>query len=150
MSKSLKMESVRSLRWTEENAVHVPEIDAEHQAMFRLAADLRGALMDGAKQSQVELLARRLSTEVTGHLAHEERLLRASRYPALEWHERQHQSGRARVAALQRAIAAGDLEAVFDALESLAGWLRDHTSVADRMAGAYLRNQRRSRASTVA
>ena len=118
--------------------------------MFRLAADLRGALMDGAKQSQVEVLAQRVSTEIAGHLAHEERLLRASRYPALDWHERQHQTGRARLAALQRAIVAGDVEPIFDALESLAGWLRDHTSVADRMAGAYLRNHWRSRVSTVA
>lgn len=137
---------MRSLLWTQESSVHVPEIDAEHQAIFRLAADLRSALMNGAKQSQVELLARRVSTEVAGHLAHEERLLRASRYPALDWHERQHQTGRARLAALERGIAQGDLEAVIDALELLAGWLRDHTSVADRMAGAYLRNHRRTRA----
>lgn len=133
----------------EENSVHVPEIDAEHQSIYRLAGDLRGALLNGAKQGQVELLARRVSTEVAAHLTHEERLLRTSRYPALEWHERQHQTGRARLARLERAVARGNLDGVFDALESLAGWLRDHTSVADRMAGAYLRNHWRSR-STVA
>lgn len=141
---------MRSLQWTEEHSVHVPEIDAEHQSIFRLASDLRGALMNGARRSQIELLARRVSTEVTGHLAHEERLLRAGRYPALEWHERQHQTGRARLAALERELGAGDLEAVFDALEHLAAWLRDHTSVADRMAGAYLRNYWRARTGSVA
>jgi hypothetical protein len=34
---------------------------------------------------------------------------------------------------------------MFHSLEALAGWMRDHTSVADRMAGSYLRNYWRAR-----
>lgn len=135
---------MRSLRWTEQNSVHVPEIDAEHQEMFRLAAELRHALLDGGDPRRVDLLGRHLTTEIAGHLAHEERLMRGAAYPSLQWHERQHQTGRARLATLDRALRNGAPDAIFESLERFAGWLHDHTSVADRMVGAYLRNYRRT------
>jgi hemerythrin len=109
-----------------EQAVHVPAIDAEHQELFRVAADLRQALLNG-------------------HFSHEERLMRDAEYPAYTWHERQHRTARARMAALERDFQRSDRQGMFKSLEALAGWVRDHTSVADRMAGSYLRNYWRAR-----
>jgi hemerythrin len=133
------------LRWTPEQAVHVPEIDAEHQEMFRLAADLRQALLAGDKTGHMELLCRRLAAELNGHFSHEERLMRDAEYPAYEWHQRQHRTARAKMAALERDVHRGERQPIFDSLESLAAWIRDHTSVADRMVGSYLRNYWRAR-----
>ena len=136
---------MRSLQWNPEQAVHVPEIDAEHQEMFRLAGELREALLAGEKMSRAGLLSRRLAAEINAHLSHEERLLRDAAYSAYGWHERQHRTGRSRLAALERETLAGARDAGFEALESLAAWMRDHTTVADRMAGSYLRNYWRTR-----
>ena len=129
-----------------EQAVHVPEIDAEHQEMFRAAADLRQALLDGDKTGHVDLLCRRLAAELSGHFSHEERLMRDAEYPAYTWHERQHRTARAKMAALEHDVQRGDRQGMFDSLEALAVWMRDHTSVADRMVGSYLRNYWRERA----
>jgi len=124
--------------------VFVPEMDAEHKEMFRLAAELRRAFLAGAPPNELDKLQGRLAGEVTGHFAHEERLMRTASYAAFQWHESQHQTGRSRVAELGRQIQRGERSAIFESLESIARWLRDHTSVADRMAGAYLRNHART------
>jgi len=136
---------VRSLRWTLEQAIHVPQIDTEHQEMFRAAAGLRQALLDGDKAGRVALRCRCLAAELNGHFSHEERLMRDAEYPSYAWHERQHRTARTKMAALERDILRGDPRGVFDSLEALAAWMRDHTSLADRMVGSYLRNYWRAR-----
>ena len=124
----------------------MPEIDAEHREMFRLAGAFRDALLSCETSVRLNLLCRRLTAEINGHLSHEERLLRDAEYPAYGWHEHQHRTARSRLAALDREVQAGKSQPAFEALESLAAWMRDHTSVADRMAGSYLRNYWRTRA----
>jgi len=66
-------------------------------------------------------------------------------YPAYAWHERQHRTARSRLGILEREVQRGDSQAMFHAVELLAGWMRDHTGVADRMAAAYLRSYWRAR-----
>jgi len=131
---------VRSLLWTEENSVFVPEMDEEHEALFHLLQELRRAVLARDPLEQLERQAARLATRAASHFQHEERLMRASRYTALAWHERQHQTGRTKLAALTASIRGRGSEAVFEALEALANWILDHVSVADHMLGSHLRN----------
>jgi hemerythrin len=138
---------MRSLQWTEEHSVFLPEIDVEHQQVFRDAVELRQAVLAGETAERLEPLVDRLECEVTGHFLHEERLMQTAGYPAITWHLRQHETARARLALLRRRIRHGDRESIFQSLESIAGWLRDHTTVADRMVGSFLRNYRRTRPS---
>ena len=74
------------------------------------------------------------------HFRHEERLMRAMHYTAFEWHKSQHDAVRKRAKAVVTRMEKGDSAAARELLNFLAVWLRDHTSVADRMMGAYLRN----------
>jgi hemerythrin len=135
---------VRSLQWTEEDSIYVPELDQEHQAMFHLTQELRHAVMAGEAAARLEITAQRLSEEVTSHLRHEERLMREAGYPQIDWHERQHGTVRAQIATLADSIRAGEQAAIFESLEAIAKWMKDHTSIADCMAGAYLRNHLRA------
>jgi hemerythrin-like metal-binding protein len=133
------------LQWTEENSVFIPEMDEEHEALFHLLQELRRAILAGEPRDQLERQAGRLATRTASHFQHEERLMRASRYTALAWHERQHQTARRLLAALIDSIRGHGHEPVFEALEALANWVLDHVSVADHMLGAYLRNYDRER-----
>jgi hemerythrin-like metal-binding protein len=135
---------VRSLQWTEEDSVYVPELDEEHQAMYRLAQDLRHAVVEGEPPVNLALKAQCLADEVADHFRHEEGLMREARYPQVEWHKRQHATARAQLATLAASIHTGEPAAIFDSLEAIAKWMRDHTGIADRMAGAYLRNHLRA------
>jgi hemerythrin-like metal-binding protein len=135
---------VRSLQWTEEDSVYVPELDEQHQAMYRLAQDLRHAVVEGEATASLELRLQRMADECHNHFRHEEGLMRDASYPQVEWHKRQHATARAQLEALAASIQAGEQAAIFESLQAIAKWMRDHTSIADRMAGAYLRNYLRA------
>jgi hemerythrin len=135
---------VRSLQWTEQDSVYVPEIDDEHRAMFQCTQNVHSAVVAGEKPEEIMGRVERMSAAMNGHLRHEERLLRSARYPAFDWHKRQHATGRARLNEVAEFAQSGDRDAILHSLESLACWLRDHTGVTDRMAGSYLRNHQRT------
>jgi len=134
---------VPSFKWSHHNEVYVPELDAEHKALFRIADEVSRAMKAGAMLGSVQPLLRDLVRHTRLHFSHEERRMRAERYPSYAWHKGQHDTVRARVAELQRSTRRGDREAVLPAMEFLAGWLQNHTSVTDRMMAAYLRNRTR-------
>lgn len=121
-------------------AVFISEIDAEHRTLFRLVEELRTA-----RRTRGEVL-QSLVSHMQAHFAHEERLMRASRYDALEWHKQQHDGARRQAKRFVKRIEQGDRKAAAEMLEYLAGWLESHVPVTDRMMAAYLRNFERRRA----
>jgi hemerythrin len=70
--------------------------------------------------------------------------MRGTRYLAFDWHRQQHETARKRLRQFAPLIEQGDGEAGHRLIEFLTHWLEDHTTVTDRMMGAYLRNQERA------
>jgi hemerythrin len=135
---------MRPFKWTAGD-IFLPEIDAEHRAIGQSASELQEAIQGSAPVGRILERLRALHLAMEDHFRHEERLLKAASYPSLAWHQQQHDTARARLKQFARRIEAGDRNASPLLLEFLDGWLRDHVSVADRMAGSYLRNYERSR-----
>lgn len=125
--------------------IFISEIDAEHRMLFRLADELATALNSRAQGVRGELLES-LVSHIQDHFAHEERLMRASRYDAFAWHKGQHDGARRQVKRFVKRIEEGDRKAGAELLEYLAGWLQNHIPVTDRMMAAYLRNFERRHA----
>jgi len=134
---------MRIFEWNETHAVHVPEVDKEHQQLFRLCDDLQRAMMAGAATSEIQSIVDDLVINAAHHFSHEERRMRAADYPLYAWHRRQHHAARSAVRVLERRIRRGDRDAVLELLDFFARWLNDHIRLADRMLGAYLRNHER-------
>jgi hemerythrin len=134
---------MRSIRWTRANAVYVPKLDAEHARLFDLLRELSQAAA-AEDTRRVQAVYQALLQHVSGHFAHEERLMKSSTYPALDWHKRQHDTVRRRAKEYGDRVEAGDTGAGAELTEFLVSWLRDHTAVHDRMMGAYLRNFERA------
>ena len=130
-----------SLKWSLSHAVFVPEIDDEHKEIFEALAKLEQALDTASPLPQIQELTQRLVARAEEHFAHEERLMRAARYESLRWHKQQHDGVRKRARQFAPLIEDGDVEAGRTLVEYLKSWLRDHTRLADRMMGAFLRNQ---------
>jgi hemerythrin-like metal-binding protein len=124
----------------------MPEIDAEHQGILRLAAEMHQAVTKGAEASELEKMLAGLLACAGEHFEHEERLMRETGYASYAWHKRQHQAVMNKAGALEGRIRSGDSEAALALLHFLSTWIRDHTSVADRMMAAHVRNAQRSRA----
>lgn len=71
--------------------------------------------------------------------------MRSSRYPSYDWHKRQHDAARKRVAQFSARVDANETGAISEMASFLAAWLHDHTGLHDRMMAAYLRNYDRAR-----
>jgi hemerythrin len=124
-------------------AIFVPELDEEHRTIIRLAGELQQAILGGAALVQVEDVLRRLRAQAEDHFAHEERLMRSYHYPIFDWHRLQHDTVRKRLQHFVPLIESGDGDAPGLLIEFLLQWLTNHLGLADRMMGAYLRNQQR-------
>jgi hemerythrin len=127
-------------KWSSAHSVYLPEIDAEHRALYRLGDELHKALLAGAESAQQKPILANLMESMEQHFRHEERLMRAIHYDAFAWHKGQHDAARKKVKALAKRIEGGDSAAAGELLKFLSVWLRDHLSVSDRMMGARLRN----------
>jgi len=127
-------------RWSSAHTVYLPEIDAEHRALYRLGDQFHKALLAEAELAQLKPILTNLLESVEQHFRHEERLMRAMHYTSLDWHKGQHNTARKKCKAMARRIECGDLAAALELLEFLSVWLRDHMAVTDRMMGACLRN----------
>ena len=127
-------------QWSRQYAVFVPEIDAEHRAIFQIGAELERAAAAHAPKQRLREMVRAMAGHAEDHFTHEERLMRAVRYQAFDWHKKQHDGARRRLKQFAKRIEAGEREAPGEMLHYLAQWLHDHTALTDRMMGARLRN----------
>jgi hemerythrin-like metal-binding protein len=127
-------------KWSTANSVYLPEIDAEHRALYRLGNELHKALPAGADAARLQPILANLLESAEQHFRHEERLMQAIHYTAFAWHKGQHDAMRKKARAMARRVTAGDLAATGELLTFLSEWLRGHIGVADRMMGARLRN----------
>jgi hemerythrin-like metal-binding protein len=132
--------------WSEENEVFLSPVDAEHRNLFRFADELGEAVTRNAPPDVVCERLHRLATSTDEHFSHEEELMRGVRYPSYAWHRAQHNTARRRFKLLLPLIETGDMQAAELFLEFLAGWLRDHTTLTDRMMAAFVRNYDRTHA----
>jgi len=131
---------MQHFKWTKAHAIFLPEIDAEHRNLFRMAEELHQAVRAGAEAARVQELARPLAVAIEEHFAHEERLMRSVACPDAAWHKTQHDAARKKMEPLFAEIEAGDVDAAREFIEYLGKWFRDHMSLPDRMMGAHVRN----------
>ena len=129
-----------SFKWSSAHSVYLPEIDAEHRALYRLGYELHQAVLAGAEVVQQKPIVANLLESVEEHFRQEERLMRAMHYTSFAWHKSQHDAVRKRARLIVSRMEKGDSAAAGELVEFLSVWLRDHMSVADRMMGACLRN----------
>ena len=132
-----------SFKWSKAHAVYLPEIDAEHRNIFRMAEELHKAGAAGADGERVLTLLRGLMAAAEVHFNREERLMRSIEYPLYQWHKQQHDTVRKRGREFLKKIEAAEVGALEMLMAFLSGWLKDHTSLTDRMMGAYVRNYER-------
>jgi hemerythrin len=121
-------------------------MDEEHQELFRLAGDIYTAIGREAGTEQLLALCTALANSMRRHFSHEEALMQQTCFASTNWHKQQHAAAKSKLAALRKRLHAGDADAALAALHFIAAWLRDHTSVADRILAAHVRNAQRTAA----
>jgi hemerythrin len=134
---------MQPFKWTKAHAVFLPQVDAEHRNLCRLAEQLQQTIASGARAPRIQSEIQSLLEAIEEHFAHEERLMKAAACESCEWHKQQHNTLRRKGKRMRAAFAAGDRDAPEDFLAFLAHWFHDHMALTDRMMGAQLRNRDR-------
>src|SRR3954469_20874256 len=111
---------MQHFKWTKAHAVYLPQVDAEHRNLFRMAEDLHQAVRTGSEAARVQDLVRLLLMAVEEHFAHEERLMVSVSCPDYDWHKLQHDTARKRGKQMLEDMQPGDVEAPRRFLEFLA------------------------------
>ncbi len=134
---------MQHFKWSKAHAVFLPEVDAEHRNIFRMAEELQQAVRAGADAARVQDLVRSLAVGLDEHFAHEERMMRTAACPDAAWHKSQHDTARRRIEQASADVEEGNLDAAGEMVEWLGKWFKDHMSLSDRMMGAHVRNYER-------
>jgi hemerythrin len=132
-----------ALRWTTALSIGVPELDGQHEELFRRFDRLLDAMLVHDRSEAARLLAF-LETHVRDHLAVEERVMRETGYPDVGSHVAEHAAFTAAIAALVGALADRGPSAwlVLRLEREVTGWMRDHIYATDLALGRYLVERR--------
>ena len=139
---------MRNFRWSENNEVFLPQVDAEHRDLFRIADELQQAIAGQAVAADVKRHLDTLVAHAEEHFSHEEWLMQSVKYSSYGWHKQQHNTARRRLQVFAPLVESGESEAAELLLDFLEGWLQDHISVTDRMMAAHVRNYERANATS--
>jgi len=130
--------ALKLIEWTTDYAVNIPEIDGEHQNLFAMINRLHEALLNGQGTQLLSALLTELTQYVQEHFSHEETLMVASHYPALEAHLQQHRALQRKVRTLVERLARGEVTMTIELTLFLSEWIRKHTMTTDRRFGDFL------------
>ena len=136
-----------ALQWTSALSVGVPDLDAQHQELFRRIDRLLDAMLHNDRSEAGQLLDF-LRAYVVDHFAAEERLMAEVGYPDAASHIGEHRRFAATLREVDREfLEGGPTAALVLKLEQQAvGWLRDHVYFTDVALGRFVHAWRASAA----
>lgn len=128
------------IQWTEDLAVGIAEIDAQHRELYAAVCALHEA-MRAHRLDRVSDTMAFLERYAVSHFAAEERQMEAAGYPELPHHRSAHRSFVRDFVRRKASLAAvgATPSLVVETSSWLGEWLRDHVRGLDVEMGRYLR-----------
>lgn len=126
------------LEWDESIALHLPDIDAQHQRLIGWINDLDDAVRRGDGANAVREVLWELIGYATEHFATEERLMVAYDFPGFTSHRQEHDHFVMRLQEIQSRFHDGETLST-TTLQFLMDWLVNHIKGTDRLYGAFIR-----------
>lgn len=132
-----------TITWDPKYAIGEPEVDAQHQELFRRADQLLRAIQMGCATAEVERVMTFVGDYVHLHFSAEEALMRGRSYPQLGAHQVEHRVLIKALVELKRDLATHGPTPEFAARlgAALVDWLRDHITTSDQAFGLWLQAQ---------
>jgi hemerythrin len=128
-----------SFQWEDTYSVHIPEIDAQHKALFEFIERLDNAIREKRGSVACQAILAELVDYTRIHFALEESLMRLAKYPEFDDHKKLHEKLVAEVAELQQKIASGTASISFELMQFLRLWLTKHILHSDQKYAAQFR-----------
>lgn len=129
-----------AITWDPTLKTGIPEIDAQHEELFRRLDALLQAIRGGRSRDEVGRTLAFLEDYVSHHFAAEEGQMQARAYPGLADHRAEHEAFRADLRALEAEFLRDGASAslIIRVNTQLTGWLRSHIYRTDRALAAFL------------
>ncbi len=124
--------------WSDAYSIAVPEMDAEHQGIFRAADALCRAAGGAEPKERLRELLKQLIGCSQAHFASEEQLMESAGYPGRARHKRQHDKFVNSLLHLQGEFEADRAEMSVQVLPFLRRWISHHITNVDRAVGAHV------------
>ena len=131
--------------WKEEYAIGSPEVDRQHQELFRRLEQLIAAVQEEQTPDALNETLMFLSDYVNTHFADEEQLMEQSGYPGLAGHHAQHEGFKEELALLIQEVDEAEgaglskLGMANNLIGQISEWLIDHILDMDQELGDFLR-----------
>lgn len=131
MTTSLRAQRHTVVDWSEDHALGLEELDAQHRLLFELINDLWHHLVRRSARADVLATLTALERYALSHFSAEETFMRVTCYPHLAAHMAEHAAFVERIARERTAVTEGQALS-FDMLTFLKDWLSEHILQADK------------------
>ncbi|MDT7835102.1 bacteriohemerythrin [Aquabacterium sp. OR-4] len=131
MTTSLRAPRHAMVVWTDEHALGLDELDAQHRLLFDLTNDLWHHLVRRSARTEVLATLTALERYALSHFSAEETFMRVTCYPHIDAHTAEHAEFIERVSREKTAVMQGHALG-FDLLSYLKNWLTEHILRADK------------------
>jgi hemerythrin len=134
-----------ALKWAEQLATGIAEIDNQHQEMFERTNILMQAMHEGKGKNEIQEVMAFLDDYVVSHFGLEEDYMTQYNYPGLARHKEQHQDFITNFNAIKNELeSTGPSSAlVIQTQRKLSDWWVNHIVAVDKELGAFLAQQSR-------
>jgi hemerythrin-like metal-binding domain len=124
--------------WSPEYAVGVPEIDDQHQKLFKMINDLNEAMALGRGKDVLDRILAGLVDYTARHFQTEEYYMEKANYPELESHREVHKRLTDKVHEMVDRYKTGEAGLGIELLDFLQDWLKKHILGTDKKYAPYL------------
>ncbi len=118
--------------WKSSYSVGVAVVDAQHQNLFAIAAELHTAMAAGKGKDVLARTLDRLVRYTEAHFLAEEQLMRNAKYPGLAEHQVLHRALTAQVKQFEKEFQEGKITMSVEIFHFLSTWLQQHIREKDR------------------
>ncbi|MEJ5301061.1 MAG: bacteriohemerythrin [Thermodesulforhabdaceae bacterium] len=134
--KAVKVKPI--MLWSPEYAVGVPEIDDQHQRLFKMVNDLNEAMATGRGKDALDRILAGLVDYAARHFKTEEYYMEKANYPELESHRESHRRLTDKVHEMVDRYKTGETGIGIELLNFLTDWLKKHILGTDKKYAPYL------------
>ena len=113
--------------WSDNHAIGLHEIDADHRALLRMAEQLYDEIESGTVRDGLDGLLARLAAYAQFHFASEEALMRRTRFPGYPQHRREHEKFANTISCLRTMTRSECADVAETLMEFLGSWIEQHT-----------------------
>jgi len=123
---------IAMFEWNDKFSTGIASIDAQHQGLFSIGAELYAAMSVGQGKERLGAILTRLVQYTVAHFAYEERLMQLHGYSGYAAHKAQHDDLTRHVQHFYREFQSGQIGISVRLLSFVDDWLKQHIGESDQ------------------